>query len=138
MVIALFNILALSFDRMGKEPPIIWDVLTVESGGVSLFAAVRGIVEEHYTLEEVDETTGRMETAWLVERETKGRFRFVIVVEPGIVHVGREIVSPPKGDAADDVYGSMLFFFLGIANKERDKILEYIREGLTLTEEPEN
>ena len=130
---------AYSFDRMGREAPILWDVLTVESGdAAALFALVRGIVEEHYTLEEVDETTGRMESAWLVEPETRGRLRFVIVVEPGVVNVGREIVSPPRGDATDDVYGSMLFFFLEVANRERDKILEYIREGLTRTGEPED
>jgi len=32
----------------------------------------------------------------------------------------------------------MLFFFLEIANRERDKILADIREGLTQAEEPEN
>ena len=120
-------------------PPILWDELAVDYRDTAfLFAAVRGIVEARYTLMDIDETMGRMETAWLLEKETGGKFRFVIVVEPGVVHLGHEIVSPPRGDTADDVYGSMLFFFLEIANRERDKILADIREGLTQAEEPEN
>jgi len=139
LMAGFFAASAISSERFGEEPPILWDVLTVDfpGDGAALFAVVRDIVEERYTLMDVNETTGRMETAWLVEKETQGRLRFIIVVEPGIVHVGREIVSPPQENTADDVYGSMLFFFLDIANRERDKILTDIHGGLKNPAVPE-
>ena len=139
VAIVIRSLPATSSERFAEEPPILWDVLVVESeDGPALFAAVKGIVEARYTLADIEETTGRMETAWLVENETGGRLRFIIVVETGVVHVGREIVSPPRGNTTENVYGSMLFFFLEIANRERDKILVDLREGLLRTEETEN
>jgi len=144
LVLGICDFSALSTERFAQEPPMLWDEVAVDFAGDAalLFGAVREIVEARYTLTDIDEATNRMETTWLVEKETGGKLRFIIVVEPGVVHVGREIVNPPRRNVAEDVYGSMLYFFLEIANGERDELLADLREGLMPSkgepEEPED
>jgi hypothetical protein len=58
-------------------------------------------------------------------------------VEPGAVFVGREIVNPPRENVSGDIYGSMLFFFLDVSNRERDKVLKDITKALAPVEAPE-